>query len=175
MQHDYVLRSALNGETALKYAVSAAGELQIGVGPAEPIRVLRRENSGLLTLLIGERLVTGAVTRSGEQGEILQISLDGRLYNLRLRESAIDAMEQALVTSQAAGGTIQVRSPIPGLVKAVFVKTGDLVKAGQKLVVLEAMKMENEIVALHDGSVAALDVAPGQAVAAGASLLKIVT
>lgn len=66
-----------------------------------------------------------------------------------------------------------VVSPLPGVVVDVKVAAGDVVKAGQTVAVLEAMKMENDILAECDGVVAAVDVKVGESVLEGAVLLTI--
>ncbi len=64
-------------------------------------------------------------------------------------------------------------SPMPGTILKVLVKEGDAVKANQPLMVLEAMKMENEIVATQDGTVAGIHVTLGQIINAGDALITI--
>lgn len=71
-----------------------------------------------------------------------------------------------------AAGT-PVTSPLPGNVLAVKVNTGDAVKAGQVLMLIEAMKMENEVVAPADGVVKQIVVNKGATVATGDTLLVI--
>lgn len=66
-----------------------------------------------------------------------------------------------------------VVSPLPGVVVDVKVAAGDMVKAGQTVAVLEAMKMENDILAECDGVVASVDVKNGDSVLEGAVLLTI--
>ena len=73
--------------------------------------------------------------------------------------------------SQTGGGT--VKAPMPGLVVKVLVEVGSTVGAGQGLVVLEAMKMENEIKATAPGVVESLSVKPGQAVEKGTVLVTL--
>ena len=72
-----------------------------------------------------------------------------------------------------AGAGEAVNSPMPGTILSVNVKAGDAVKKGQVLMILEAMKMENEIMAGADGTVTAVMVNAGQAVEAGAALCTI--
>ncbi|GGD99690.1 3-methylcrotonoyl-CoA carboxylase, alpha subunit [Gemmobacter megaterium] len=74
--------------------------------------------------------------------------------------------------TSGAGGNITL-SPMPGLVKAVFVATGQAVAAGDRLAVLEAMKMEHVLTAARDGVVAEVLVAPGAQVEAGAALIAL--
>jgi len=72
-----------------------------------------------------------------------------------------------------AGGKIALRAPIPGKVVKIAVKVGDKVRAGQTLLVLEAMKMENELRAPRDAEVLAVHAAEGAAVEAGHDLLSL--
>ena len=62
---------------------------------------------------------------------------------------------------------------MPGTILSVKVKVGDAVKAGDTLCILEAMKMENEIVAPQDGTVATINVANGDSVEAGATIATL--
>ncbi|MCV2880677.1 acetyl/propionyl/methylcrotonyl-CoA carboxylase subunit alpha [Actibacterium sp. XHP0104] len=71
----------------------------------------------------------------------------------------------------AAGNVIE--APMPGLVKAVFVAEGDVVEAGQRLAILEAMKMEHTLTAGRDGTVAELLTSAGAQVEAGAALIRL--
>ena len=71
------------------------------------------------------------------------------------------------------GGEGTVKSPMPGRVVRVLVGEGDLVKEGQAVVVVEAMKMENELAAACAGKVSKIHVAPGATVEGGAALVEI--
>ena len=66
-----------------------------------------------------------------------------------------------------------IKAPLPGVIINVAVKPGDEVKAGQKLLVLEAMKMENNILSDKDGKVAEIKVSQGDSVLEGADLIVI--
>lgn len=72
------------------------------------------------------------------------------------------------------GGLAEVRAPMPGKVVKVLCKEGDQVKTGQGLVVIEAMKMENELRASRDGKVEGLCVQEGQSVDGVTVLLRLV-
>jgi 3-methylcrotonyl-CoA carboxylase alpha subunit len=74
-------------------------------------------------------------------------------------------------TGGAASGVVE--APMPGLVKAVFARAGEAVEAGQRLAILEAMKMEHTLTAARDGVVAEVLVAAGAQVEAGAALVRL--
>ncbi|MDX9941141.1 MAG: biotin/lipoyl-containing protein [Bacteroidales bacterium] len=71
----------------------------------------------------------------------------------------------------AASGTI--KSPLPGTILSILCKVGDSVKVGQKLMILEAMKMENNIDSDKQGTIVAIKVNPGQSVMEGDVLIEI--
>ncbi|MBQ2133493.1 MAG: biotin/lipoyl-binding protein, partial [Bacteroidales bacterium] len=73
----------------------------------------------------------------------------------------------------SAGAGNAVTSPLPGVILEVSVKVGDVVKRGDKVMVLEAMKMENVIEATADGTVTAIKVDKGDSVLEGAPLVII--
>ena len=73
----------------------------------------------------------------------------------------------------ASGAGKAVTSPLPGVIIAVKVNVGDSVKAGQEVAVLEAMKMENSIEAVQDGTVTAIHVAKGDSILEGAAIVTI--
>ena len=75
--------------------------------------------------------------------------------------------------AKASAGDVSVESPMPGNIIDVKVKKGDTVNAGDTLIILEAMKMENDIVAPSNGTVASVNVSKGEAVEAGQVLLTI--
>ncbi|HHV02815.1 MAG: biotin/lipoyl-containing protein [Bacteroidales bacterium] len=89
------------------------------------------------------------------------------------RAAAPSAAKASHSTGQASstGESYTVNSPLPGVILEVSVKEGDTVKAGQKMIVLEAMKMENNIEADRDGVVAAIKVNKGDSVLEGAPLI----
>ena len=81
--------------------------------------------------------------------------------------------QAAAQTAKPSGAGKQVTSPLPGVIISVKVNVGDAVKAGQVVAVLEAMKMENDILAENDGTVTAVNVAKGDSVLEGAAIITI--
>jgi len=130
-------------------------------------------------------LPDGTVESAGELGEdgVLRAVLDGR----RRSASIVPVGEERAVILQARtlrlrlidpmaaaggddGGADKLTAPMPGKVAAVFVKTGDAVKAGDALMILEAMKMEHTIAAPVDGVLAAVNFDAGDQVEEGVAL-----
>lgn len=77
------------------------------------------------------------------------------------------------VAPAGAAGSITVESPMPGKILSVEKKVGDSVEAGQTIMILEAMKMENEIVAPEAGTIASINVSVNQSVEAGEVLATL--
>jgi biotin carboxyl carrier protein len=89
--------------------------------------------------------------------------------------SAMPGSDRASQTAapKAAGAGSAIKSPLPGIIISVDVKEGQAVKRGQKVAVIEAMKMENDILAESDGTVTAIHVAKGDSVLEGAEIVSI--
>ncbi len=74
---------------------------------------------------------------------------------------------------QGTVGSVKVNSPMPGTILGIKVNVGDKVEQGQALVILEAMKMENEIASPEDGTVSSINVASGDTVDSGQLLISL--
>ena len=101
------------------------------------------------------------------------VHLDGRTIPVQIRPAGAFGRQNKAGAGLAATGPQRLVAPMPGKVVRVLVKPGDDVKARQGLVVVEAMKMENELRAARDGRVRDIAVAEGQSVDAGAVLLVV--
>jgi biotin carboxyl carrier protein len=78
-----------------------------------------------------------------------------------------------IAESTAAGAQSEIRTQMPGRVLKIFAKAGETVKKGQSLLVLEAMKMENEIRAERDGQIESIEVSEGQSLESGTLLARL--
>lgn len=108
------------------------------------------------------------------------ITVNGNVYDVTVEEKGSAQAAAALTPAAApvkekvpAAGSIKVSAPMPGKILSVKVKVGDSVKKGQVLMILEAMKMENEIVTSQDGTVATIEVNEGATVEAGSLLASL--
>ena len=115
----------------------------------------------------------------------LRITVNGTVYDVQVEEvdgsatpapvpAAAPAAKPAAVSKPAAtAGGEPVKSPMPGTIINVNVTAGQSVKKGDVLVVLEAMKMENEIKAAKDGKIISVSVNKGESVDTGTVLVTI--
>lgn len=118
------------------------------------------------------------------------ITVNGNVYDVTVEEgtgsaapaaapkAAPAAPKAAPVAPKAAApagaaGSVTVAAPMPGKILGVKANPGQAVKKGDVIVILEAMKMENEIVAPQDGTIASINVATGDSVEAGATLATL--
>ncbi len=86
---------------------------------------------------------------------------------------AAAAAAPAAPATQGTAGSVKVEAPMPGTILDVKVSVGDSVSSGSVLCILEAMKMENEIVAPQDGTVASINVAKSDSVEAGQVIITL--
>lgn len=132
----------------------------------------RRIDGGTLSLVgIGEHAASfeARVINSGGHGE-LGVMVDGVLVRATVDKRRTFRGGQA---GDASGGPHEVVAPMPGRVVRLLANEGDEVAARQGVVVVEAMKMENELTTPHAGTVKRVAVSEGMAVDAGAVLLVI--
>ena len=123
------------------------------------------------------------------EGKNASVTVNGAEYQVELENAPAAAPVAAPVAAAPAataapapaaapaakptGAGKVVASPLPGVIIEVSVKEGQAVKAGQKVAVIEAMKMENEIAAECDGTITAIHVAKGDSVLEGADIVTI--
>jgi len=117
----------------------------------------------------GTRVI--AVVEGG--GSDWAITLRGRRIPVAARTWRERTLAEAESAAAGAGGPVDVKATLPGLVVAVSVTVGDAVAAGEPLLTIEAMKMQNEVRAPRDGTIAAVAVTSGEAVATGALLIRL--
>ena len=116
----------------------------------------------------------------------VQVTVNGTDYTVELERSEKPKIKPVVrpasaaplapapaMARPAAGAKGGIKSPLPGVILEIKVKEGDLVKRGQTLLVLEAMKMENDIKTDHDGKVVAINVSKGESILEGTDLIII--
>ena len=136
------------------------------------------------------------VTIGEAEGKMLSVNVNGADYQVELENAPVNAPMNAAGNapasakniadatagaspsatagaSAAKGAGVTIKSPLPGIIISVDVKEGQAVKRGQKVAVIEAMKMENDILAEADGTVTAIHTRKGDSVLEGADIVTI--
>lgn len=150
-------------------------------------RVEVREAHGRYLVTLGGRVLDLDLVRTGPHG--LSVVIDGASHDLTLEEipegfavqvrgdrfdvDIEDAVKGAAPGKMAHSGPLRLTAPMPGKIVKVLVGLGESVEAGRGVLVMEAMKMENELKAVRPGTVQEIRVKEGQAVETGALLLVI--
>jgi biotin carboxyl carrier protein len=129
------------------------------------------EEAGVRTRLVIESALPaeGGVTRR-------EVLVDGFRFEVDAEPERIAALRERATRGRAAsghGGPLEVKAIIPGKVVSISVKAGDEVTAGQQLLVVEAMKMQNELRAPRDGTISRVGVAQGANIDVGDLLVVI--
>jgi len=162
-----------------KYFVSAGGrDFAVTFGTADPNGQVRlRIDSEIGSAERVGRVIGGSVDIDGRLLKLDAISDVVQLGNRQHRlEFSVSDRPRLAVTESVAGTRARHRvlsAPLPGQVASVLVSPGDRVQAGQRLVLIEAMKMQNPILAERDGTVLEVFVSAGDAVQVGARLVDV--
>ena len=123
------------------------------------------------------------VTIGEIEDNIANVEVNGTAYKVEMEQKAEEAKPVARPVARPAAtpaarpatntGKSAVKSPLPGVILDIKVNVGDTVKRGQTVLILEAMKMENNINADKDGKITAINVKAGESVLEGTDLVVI--
>jgi pyruvate carboxylase subunit B len=143
----------VNGETHRASLASVAGT---------PVSLLRLDDE-----------VRRVVARNGDSRGRYTLWLDGFRFETEALDERARTIRELTGASAADTGPAPIVAPMPGMIVRVSAQVGDQVQPGQGVVVMEAMKMENELRAISAGTVRAVLVTAGTAVEKGAVLLEL--
>lgn len=153
--------------------------LHVNIGGRTHVVDVRRVSDATLSMLVsnGEAIrpvtsVDAAIAANGIPGAF-DVHVDGRTIPVQIRQGGAFGRQKKDGGSAPGAGPQRIVSPMPGKVVRVLVSAGDEVTARQGLVVVEAMKMENELRAVRNGRVREVTVTEGQSVDAGAILMVV--
>jgi len=150
------------GAEGVSYENAAPVQAELSDIEGSPIRVLK----------VGTNVYRIVVQRRQGRGRYT-LWIDGYRFEAEAMDERTRAIRDLSAASAAPAGPAPVRAPMPGLIVRVNVKAGDTVQAGEGLVVMEAMKMENELRATAAGTVRSVEVTAGTAVEKGALLVAL--
>jgi pyruvate carboxylase subunit B len=165
----------------VKYIVTVNGERVDVMRDAEGIRVGDKvvrahladvEGTPVKVLTIGDDVHRVVIQRNVTRGQYA-LWIDGHRYDVEALDERTRAIRDLSSQSARASGPAPLVAPMPGLIVRVNVQAGDAVQPGVPMVVMEAMKMENELRAHSAGVVSAVRVQPGAAVEKGAVLVEL--
>ena len=165
----------------MKYVVDVGGrsveveldgeQVRVG-GVALPASLSELAGTPVALLSLGDSVHRVVVTRDSAKGRYV-LSLDGRRYDVEALDERTRAIRQLSSSASGPKGPAPLVAPMPGLIVRVSVEVGASVQPGQGLVVMEAMKMENELRSSSAGVVKAIRATPGTAVERGAVLVEL--
>ena len=140
----------------------------------EPVaaRVLPVEGTPVRLVTLGNAIHRVVARRAGARG-VYTLWLDGYRFEVEALDERTHTIRAMSAAAAGPTGPAPLVAPMPGLIVRVHVSVGDQVQAGQALVVMEAMKMENELRATAAGTVKQVHAAPGAAVEKGALLIAL--
>ena len=141
-------------------------------GQATNANVSELEGTPVRMVTIGDQVHRVVARRGGSRGRYT-LWVDGFRYEVEALDERSRTIRELSAATAGPAGPAPLIAPMPGMIVRVTVQVGDAVSAGQSLVVMEAMKMENELRAVADGVVTAVLVQPGAAVEKGATLLEM--
>ena len=136
-----------------------------------PVDVSHLGDPSLLTMLVGGRSVLAHTRVADPRRGFYDVSIGGHYRRLEVLDPLAAATQEA--RRGAASGRFALEAPMPGLVVAVRVQPGDSVQPGTPLIVMEAMKMQNELASEVAGLVREVHATVGQAVESGTELVVI--
>ena len=164
----------------MTYVASVGGEaFHIGLDNPEEIVINDERHMASLESAGGPSLYSLIVDHSSYEVHVeeregsYRVLLQGQVYDVHVEDEGARRVSRARRARRAAEGEDIIRSPIPGLIFDVPAMEGQEVKKGDILVIVEAMKMENELRAPRDATVKATFVAPGDAVDKGTPLVTL--
>ena len=146
-------------------AVNIDGDLVVG-------RVSEVDGTPVRMVTIGDEVHRVVVRRGAQRGDYT-LWVDGYRFDVEALDERTSAIRELSKLSSAAAGPAPLIAPMPGLIVRVNVKAGDKVAQGQGLVVMEAMKMENELRATAAGTVKVVNATPSTAVEKGTILIEM--
>ncbi len=124
-------------------------------------------------ILVNNRSYHAEVIEAQYVKKTFVLKVNGTRYTIQLKDK-FDQLVDSLGLHAAAGQAVaDIKAPMPGLVLAVQVESGQTVAAGDSLIILEAMKMENVLKAPGDGVIKSVEVIKGQAVDKNQILIKL--
>lgn len=124
----------------------------------------------IISLILDGKSYEAFVYQNEEEWDVL---LRGRQYQVKVEDEGEKRLKAAAGGADASGGEFVLKAPMPGLVVSVVAEEGQPVKKGQVLLILESMKMQNELKSPRDGVVGRVRVKAGESVEQKQTLVSV--
>ena len=158
------------GQTEVE--VDLDGDVVTVDGASHSARLNEVEGTPVRMVTLGDEVHRVVARRGGSRGRYT-LWLDGFRYEVEALDERTRAIRELSGAGREASGPAPLVAPMPGMIVRISIAVGDVVQAGQGLIVMEAMKMENELRAGSAGTVKAILAREGTAVEKGALLLEL--
>lgn len=161
-------KAKVNGRT---FDVSLENDLPVVNGTLLAWDITRLSETGF-HILHKNKSYTAELISHDKVAKIITLKINGTIYKVEIKDRYDLLLEKMGLSSVNSGKIISVKAPMPGLIVKVNVQVGEKVKAGDALLVLEAMKMENMIKASAEATVAQVKIKKGDSVEKGQVLIE---
>lgn len=146
----------------------------------EPVETLNQESlspvflsNNSLSFFDGNKPVNAKLLHFDPSKKVMQIEVDGEEFEVAIKDQLDIFLEQHGFNNKAEKAIKNIKAPMPGMVLKLMTQEGEQLSSGSKLLILEAMKMENVITLPNDAIIKTILVKPGQAVDKGQVLVEL--
>jgi biotin carboxyl carrier protein len=146
------------------------GVITINGNPLQWDKVVISENR--FHILYKDKSFTAEVVKADASTKSFSFKINGRIYTVSVKDKFDTLLEKMGLNAGSAGKVNSLKAPMPGLIIDLKVKAGDTVKAGDALLILEAMKMENILKAPGEAVIKKVNVQKGNSVEKGQVLIE---
>ncbi len=154
-----------------RHEVAVGADGLVGIGGRRRAASLEAAGPGGAHSLLLDGASVPVVARTGERGR-WEIAIGGRIVDVLVLEAREAEIRKGSGGRKGGAGVAPLKAPMPGLVVGVAVREGDVVQPGTAILIVEAMKMENELRAAAAARISRILVAPGDAVDKGQVLAE---
>lgn len=124
-------------------------------------------------IIKNNRSVNIRLLKSDSTGKAVIAEVDGECFTIEIKDGLDQMLEKMGFDAAPVKHIKEIKAPMPGLVLDIAVKEGQAVKEGEKILILEAMKMENSIMLHANATIKKINVKPGQAVDKGQVMIEL--
>ena len=132
-----------------------------------------KTSQGQYHLILDSHSIVASISQIDGNHKIIRVEIDGEPFDVTIKDSLDQVLDKMGFNNVSTRQIKEIKAPMPGLVLDISVSAGDDLKEGDRVLILEAMKMENSIVMHADGKIKKVNVKKGQAVDKGQVMVEI--